>query len=353
MKTLILALILAPLLVRADIGVSGGGATNPNTITLANGKVLVGGTNGKAAAATPAQAGLIASTAGSGTATTLTTGTFLFPTPQGNYFIETDGTELVMGTQQAGTAVYIEGNPTGPFCYFGADNFYLGDPLSENLTVFDKSSGMFYLDGGGSVLVDLSGDIRYNTGGILTDVNGILYDSQGNMIADGDGNNRYGNGATLTGIVTSVVSGTGITVNNTAGVYTVSVSSSGSVLTSGTISANHVLSSGTVPRISVGAGAGTGGTVSIDANSSTDEGGYITVVAGTVPSAGAAIVTGTFATPYTNKPAFVVSMANQNVGAVLITGSASTSTFVIEPAITTGAIGTGTYVISYQAKGKQ
>lgn len=66
-----------------------------------------------------------------------------------------------------------------------------------------------------------------------------------------------------------------------------------------TISTTHLSGLGASPGIAGGTGAGTGPTVSI---SGSDLAGFITVVAGTTPTASATIATITFSVPYTSAP---------------------------------------------------
>ncbi len=110
----------------------------------------------------------------------------------------------------------------------------------------------------------------------------------------------------------------------------------------GTMSAKHVggFSSGShasVPAATAGSGAGTGPTISLDAQNN-DVSGYISVTPGTSPAASAAVVTMTFGTAYATHAKCGLQAANQ--AARLLTGAADV--FVPLPSTTAFVIDSGT-----------
>lgn len=145
--------------------------------------------------------------------------------------------------------------------------------------------------------------------------------------------------------------GTGLTALGTAGqVLTVNSGATGTQWSTPSFgNPAQITTSGTSPTISVGAGAGTGGSATLNANA-TNLAGTVSVTTGTIPLASSTLATITFnGAGYPNGSILVVSPANALTAALSGASTAiligGTTTMVLTSG--TVALGVGTYAWNY------
>lgn len=145
--------------------------------------------------------------------------------------------------------------------------------------------------------------------------------------------------------------GTGLTALGTAGqVLTVNSGATGTQWSTPSVgNPAQIVTAGTSPTIAVGAGAGTGGSATLNANA-TNLAGTVSITTGTIPLASSTLATITFnGAGYPNGSIVVVSPANALTAALSGASTAiligGTTTMVLTSG--TVALGVGTYAWNY------
>ncbi|MDB5490373.1 MAG: hypothetical protein JWO78_222 [Micavibrio sp.] len=169
-----------------------------------------------------------------------------------------------------------------------------------------------------------------------------------------EGPAKVGNGVTITndyGVLVStsaIQSGTGVVSNSFAGGF---FAQTGAVKNYALRIVGPILSGGTAATAAAGTGAGTGGTIAIGGAS---QGGTITVVTGTTPSASSVIGTLTHPTAYPNGSSIVITPGNAAAAAlsgtsqVFAAGGTTTATLTSGSAALAAAT---TYIWNYKITG--
>lgn len=159
------------------------------------------------------------------------------------------------------------------------------------------------------------------------------------------GSTPNSNGGSISGSTLTLQPANG---SNPGGISTTTQTLAGAKTFSADVSLPHLVGTTSTPGIAAGTGAGTSPTVTIAGN---DMAGTITVVAGTLPTAGQVIATVTFTTTLSSTPRIILQPANQAVGSTtvfpVISVTGSTTQFYINCNTVSGLAAGLTYAWNY------